>query len=110
MKINVKIVTESSKFAEKYNIPLKIALKLHKSKKKWKVNTFYVYDKLNPEDKELIRMNEYLATHPEYEKQWFHEQGPCSNWGYDIYRIETDKEFDRRIKKEIKKWTKRLNS
>ena len=68
-----------------------------------KVKTFFVYDRNNPADKELIKMNKFLAKHTEYETHWFNQQGPCSNWGYDVFRPETDGESDKRMRREEKK-------
>ena len=38
---------------------------------------------------------------------WWRQQGPCSNWGYDIYRLENNQECQKRIKKELKQQEKR---
>lgn len=58
-----------------------------------------MYNPENLADKELIRMNKFLKKHPECQKKWFVEQGPCSNWGYDIIRLETQFEVAERLSK-----------
>lgn len=96
-------------FAKKHNISLKVARLVQlKEPTKIKVATFNVYDSSNPEDPELIKMNAFLRKNPNCEKAYWQDSGPCSNWGYDIYRMETKKEYNKRIKKDIKRAEKDL--
>ncbi len=92
--------------ADKYKISIASARKIFfKDRGKIRIDTFNVYDSNNPEDPELIRMRNYVLNNPgpEYEEFSWSQPGPCSNWGIDLYRPETNEEWDNRIKDAIKK-------
>jgi len=82
-----------------------INIKIERSRPREKVfvKTFHIYDINNIKDPEVIKMNKLLAAHPEYETQYW--QVRDSDWGYDIYRPETDEEYDRRLRAEKDKRT-----
>ena len=44
----------------------------------------------------------YAATIPGSQVFCWSQQGPCSNWGYDVVREETFEERDARIRKILK--------
>lgn len=73
-----------------------------------RVDTCFVYDGQNPHDTEKIRMDKILEEHPDYVASYFVQSGPCSNWGYDILRKETDEEYLARLQKE-KELIKRIS-
>lgn len=83
---------------------MKVTAKIIKSKEKWpvKVATFYIENSNDKTDKNVIAMDKLLRENPTYKKVYFQQQGPCSNWGYDVFRDETDAEYESRIKKENK--------
>ena len=99
----------NKEFCNKYNVSLEISRRITKEPTKIRVATFHVYDSSDSSDPELIKMNKYLKNNPECEKIYWQDFGPCSNWGYDIWRMETQKEFRARILKDIKKTKKYLN-
>ncbi|SRR3990167_5573665 len=97
----------SKEFAQKFNTTIEIAVRIiDKVPCRVFVKSFSVYDEFDSKDTDRIKMEQFLKEHPDYEKIYFHQQGPCSNWGYDIFRLETEREYQSRIKKEIKRLSK----
>jgi hypothetical protein len=64
------------------------------------VKTFYIYDISNKQDQNVIELEKLLAENPSYTKHYWQQQGPCSNWGYDVFRPETDEEYNNRLEQE----------
>ena len=71
------------------------------------VKEFDIYDSSNKLDPKVIEMEQMLLENPNYRKNHWHQQGPCSNWGCYVDREETDEEWECRVNKEILKYTKK---
>lgn len=103
-KHKIKLESVSVKLAKKFNIPVKIAsLIRNKNPSKIKVKEFCIYDISDLKDPNLIAMNALLAKNPDYKMVYWQQSGPCSNWGYDVYRPETEQEYESRILAEAKR-------
>lgn len=86
----------------KYNIPRKIARHINPNKLDILVKEFAIYDKENKNDPLVIEFESLLRENPHFWSSYWQEPGPCSNWGHNVWRKETDEEFDLRVKKQIK--------
>lgn len=91
-----------SSLMTKYNIPRKIARHIHPDKLDILVKEFAIYDKENKKDPLVIEFESLLRENPHFFSSYWQQTGPCSNWGYNVWRKETDEEFDLRVKKQIK--------
>lgn len=52
-------------------------------------NIWDINDKTNPE---VIALENLLKENPSYIKRYWQQSGPCSNWGYVIFRPMTEEE------------------
>lgn len=95
----------TKQFSEKFGISPEIGKKIHfRDKAKIVVKSYSIYDfgdKNNPQVKEIEQL---LRNNPNYEIAHWQQSGPCSNWGQDILRLETDEEYENRIRNKIKKY------
>jgi hypothetical protein len=91
-----------SSLMTKYNIHRKIARHINPNKLDILVKEFAIYDKENKNDPPVIEFESLLRENPHFFSSYWQETGPCSNWGYNVWRKETDEEFDLRVKKQIK--------
>lgn len=83
--------------SEKFNIPIEKARLVITSPYQILVDTKYFTNIHDPEIQEIIKTNtEYCA------RSWA-QKGPCSNWGVDILRPMTQKEYDSVIQNSVNK-------
>lgn len=95
--------------AAKFNTSTLIISKIrYIGKERVLVKEFDIYDCSDKSNPEVIKMEQMLLENPNYRKNHWHQQGPCSNWGWYVDREETDEEWERRINKEILKYTKKI--
>ncbi len=89
-------------FRDKYNPPPGIAHMVdYRGRGSVLVESFAIYDTANLNDPLVQQKNKLLDENPEYWETVWHDQGPCSNWGTNVWRWETEEEEEARIKKQI---------
>jgi hypothetical protein len=95
-------------FAQKYDIPKNVArLVREKGLMDVLVKSFIIIDIKDTKDPNVIKMLKFRKEHPEYEESYI--RGMRDYFGeYHFFRKETDKEFERRILKDIELAKKRF--
>ncbi len=88
-------------FFAKYGIPVEDAHHINpRHAGKVFSRDFYVYD-LNQPSSERDEMYRLMNESPEWQMESWTQRGPCSNWGYRLWRLENEEEMRERFKKQI---------
>lgn len=98
----------TDEFIKKYKVSVDVARRVNFGPAPRLVKAFPIYDIQNKSDALVREMEALLKANPTYSKSYWQDQGPCSNWGWNVWRPETEDEFETRIQKEIKLAKKHL--
>ena len=85
-----------------WNIPKSLARHINFDRLGVFVKEFTIYDQSNKNDPLVVEFEALMRENPEFYSRNWHQQGPCSNWGVNVFRKETDEEYNLRIAKTIK--------
>ena len=91
----------------KYSISFEIAREVDFNRLEVRSRDFNIYD-IDAPSKEKDAMLELMSQDSTWEKYYWQQSGPCSNWGYYLARPETNSEYEVRIKKEILEAPKKI--
>lgn len=95
----------TKQFSEKFGISTEIGKKIRfRDKNKIIVKSYSIYDFRDKNDPQVKEIEQLLKDNPNYEVLHWQQCTPCSSWGQHILRLETDEEYENRIKAEIKKY------
>lgn len=100
MRITAKC-TQKQDLAARFNTTKKVISKI-KNRDKGQV-LVASFTKPNQSDN-YSAANAIIEENPSYTASGWNQSGPCSNWGVDVFRPETEQEYESRMRKAIKKY------
>jgi hypothetical protein len=82
------------------SLPRSISRHIDFNKQLILIKSFDIYDYSDKTNPLVLEMDKLLSENSTCFKEYYQQSGPCSNWGYNVLRYETDEELSARIEKE----------
>ena len=92
-------VNRIHELCKKYKVSISVAKRVNFEPSPRLVKDFAIYDIRNQNDPLVREMEKLLKNNPTYTKMYWQDQGPCSNWGWKVWRPETKQEYEDALKR-----------